>query len=303
MTTAYVVGCDGTHSTVRHLLNLAFAGAAYDDTFMLVDIRANDALPANEIQLCPSRFGPLAIFPMSATRRRVMAAVKNPGSEPPSLELVKKLLQERGPRELEARAIKWSSFFKIHHRQVERLGVGRIFVAGDAAHIHSPIGGQGMNTGLHDVWNLVWKIDLVLRKHCDARLLDNYGAERRPVIQKLVLSTTDFMTKAMGTSNKIAQLLRDFIIPIASRLPPFKRAFVSRLSQLGVNYRGSPIIEGAGRRYFEKSMGGGKGICTRFLLLMGDDVKTAARVAVENLCESFSDIVEPRSRKNQVLRW
>jgi hypothetical protein len=148
--------------------------------------------------------------------------------------------------------------------------VERIFIAGDAAHIHSPFGGQGMNTGLHDIWNLVWKLDLFLHGHGNEQLLDSYGAERLPVI-KSVIETTDFLTKVMGTPNKFAQVLRDAVIPMVSRSAPFQHAFVQRLSELGITYNGSPIVEGPGERYLDNSMGGGSGIGSRFLLLVDDD--------------------------------
>jgi len=180
---AYVVGCDGAHSTVRHLLKLPFEGAEYEDSFILADIESNTALPADELQLCPSEQGPVAIFPMSATRRRIVASIretKHGQGDSPSLQLVRQILAERAPRGLEARALNWSTFFRIHHRQVARLRVGRLFIAGDAAHIHSPFGGQGMNTGLHDVWNLAWKLDIALHGHGTEELLESYTAERRP---------------------------------------------------------------------------------------------------------------------------
>ena len=245
LTASFVVGCDGAHSTVRHLLNLPFEGAEYDDSFMLADIETNETLPADELQLCPSEFGPVAIFPMSATRRRIVATIENTEGDAPSLDLVRKILAQRAPSGIEARALHWSSYFRIHHRQVAQLRVGRIFIAGDAAHIHSPFGGQGMNTGLHDVWNLVWKLDLFLHGHGNEQLLESYSAERLPVI-KQVIETTDFLTKVMGTPNKLAQTLRDTVIPMVSRLAPFQHAFVQRLSELGIAYRGSPIVEGAG---------------------------------------------------------
>jgi 2-polyprenyl-6-methoxyphenol hydroxylase-like FAD-dependent oxidoreductase len=237
---------------------------------MLADIDTDETLPADEMQLCPSEFGPLAIFPLSATRRRVIATVEKPEDAAPSIELVRRLLAERGPRGMEARAIRWSSFFRVHHRQVAQLRVGRIFVAGDAAHIHSPIGGQGMNTGLHDVWNLVWKLDLAVRGHGGERLLDSYNAERRPVIRS-VIDMTYRMTRAMATPSKLAQAVRDVAIPLLSRVAPFQHAMVQRLSQLGIEYSGSPIIEGAGKRYFDDSLRGGAGVGGRFLLLVGKD--------------------------------
>jgi 2-polyprenyl-6-methoxyphenol hydroxylase-like FAD-dependent oxidoreductase len=290
---AFLVGCDGAHSTVRRLLYLPFEGAQYEDSFMLADVETNQTLPANEMQLCPSEFGPLAIFPMSATRRRIVATIERPEGDAPSLDLVRTVLAQRAPAGFEAFAMRWSSYFRIHHRQVARLRVGRMFVAGDAAHIHSPFGGQGMNTGLQDVWNLVWKLDLVLRGRGNEKLLDSYTAERRPVI-KQVISTTHFITKAMGTPSRLAQSLRDVVIPLASRLPPFQHAFVQRLSQLGVSYGSSPIVEGDGKRYFDESLGGGKGIGSSFLLFLGDDVDASAKQAAKRFCESLNGLVELR---------
>ena len=291
---AFVVGCDGAHSAVRHLLNLPFEGAQYDSLFMLADMQTNETLPADELQLCPSEYGPAAIFPMSATRRRLVATVETAEEDAPSLELVQEILRQRAPSGIEARALHWSSFFRVHHRQVEQMRVGRMFVAGDAAHIHSPYGGQGMNTGLHDVWNLVWKLDLVLRGRGNERLLDSYEAERRPVI-KHVIETTDTLTKVLGTPNKFAQALRNAVLPMVSRLAPFQHAFVKRLSELGIAYAGSPIVEGAGARYFDDSLRGG-GIRSRFLLLVRDDAESSVREAAELAAESLSDVVELRTR-------
>jgi hypothetical protein len=190
--------------------------------------------------------------------------------------------------------MKWSSYFRIHHRQVARLRVGRMFIAGDAAHIHSPFGGQGMNTGLQDVWNLAWKLDLVLRGHGSEELLESYSAERRPVI-KHVLETTHLLTKAMGTPSKFAQAIRDTMIPMVSRLAPFQHAFVQRLSELGVAYRGSPIVEGAGERYFDDSVRGGSGIGSHFLLMVGDEVDISAKEGAQQLVASHGEVVELRA--------
>jgi len=234
---------------------------------------------------------------MSATRRRIVASIAEPEGHAPSLELVRKILAQRSPRQMEARALHWSSYFRIHHRHVAHLRVGRLFIAGDAAHIHSPFGGQGMNTGLHDVWNLVWKLDLFLRGRGNERLLDSYSAERLPVI-KQVIETTHFLTRVMGTPNKFAQALRDTVIPMVSRLAPFQHAFVQKLSELGIAYSGSPIIEGPGERYFDDSIRGGKGIGSRFLLIISNDADSATYEAAKRLCESFSDVVELRRGSN-----
>lgn len=295
LTASFVVGCDGAHSAVRHLLNLPFEGAQYEATFVLADVDTNTALPGEEIHLCSSTLGPLAVFPMSTTRRRVVATIENTeGGDAPSLGLVQQILAERGPQGLEARALHWSSYFRIHHRQAAQLHVGRFFIAGDAAHIQSPFGGQGMNTGLQDVWNLVWKLDLVLRGRGNEQLLESYSAERRPVIRS-VIDTTDFLTRAMGTPSRLAQALRDAVIPLVSRVAPFQHAFVERLSELGIAYRGSPIVEGPGKRYFDDSLRGGNGIRSHFLLMFDSNADSSARDAARQLSESFRDIVQ--------LRW
>jgi hypothetical protein len=261
---------------------------------MLADIETNDALPADELELCPSELGPVAIFPMSATRRRIVATVDHAEGDAPSLELVRKILAERAPKGLVAKELHWSSYFRIHHRHAAKLRVGRMFIAGDAAHIHSPFGGQGMNTGLHDIWNLVWKLDLVINGLGNDQLLESYSAERIPLI-KSVIQTTHMLTKVMGTPNRLAQVLRNAVIPMVSRLAPFQHAFVQRLSELGIDYEGSPIVEGAGERYFDESLRGGEGIKNRFLLLMGTDGEKSLREDALNVSEAYGEILE--------LRW
>ena len=298
LSASFVVGCDGAHSAVRHLLNLPFEGAIYEASFMLADAQTNETLPADELQLCPSEFGPLAIFPMGATRRRIVATIQNPEGEAPSLDLVQKILAQRAPKGIEALALYWSSYFQIHHRQVAQLCVRRIFIAGDAAHIHSPFGGQGMNTGLQDVWNLVWKLDLFLRGHGNQKLLDSYGAERRPVIKE-VLQTTHSLTKIMGSSNKAAQTVRNILIPVVARLPQFQRKFVRNLSELGIAYQGSPIVEGSGERYFDASLRGGKGIGSRFLLVIGDNTDSSVSESAKQLAASLGEIVEVRLARGE----
>ena len=292
---SFVVGCDGSHSAVRHAVNLPLEGGEYAPAFMLADIETN-AMPSEVLQLCPSEYGPVAVFPMSATRQRIVATIEHAEGEAPSLDFVRKILVQRAPSGIEARSLHWSSYFRVHHRHATQLRVGRIFIAGDAAHIHSPFGGQGMNTGLHDIWNLVWKLELFLNGLGNEQLLDSYTAERIPII-KDVIETTDHLTKVMGTPNKFVQALRDAVIPMVSRLAPFQHAFVQRLSELGIAYRGSPIVEGPGKRCFDDSLRGGKGIRNRFLLVIDADQEPLLREAAKQLCASFSTIVELRSAR------
>ncbi|MGD0472069.1 MAG: FAD-dependent monooxygenase [Candidatus Velthaea sp.] len=243
----FVVGCDGAHSTVRHLMDVPFAGNEYAQTFLLVDAEISGDQHGDAMQLCPHESGPLAIFPMSVSRRRLIAMVPPDFPNQPTLEQANDLLLRRGPRGLRAEKILWSSTFRIHHRQTPHMQQGRLFIAGDASHIHSPFGAQGMNTGLQDAWNLAWKLDFVLRGWGSDGLLDTYSLERHP-IAKSVIFVTDAITRAMSTPNMLAQTARDTFIPLLTRLAPFRRVFVSNLSELGVSIGGSPIVDGPGRR-------------------------------------------------------
>ncbi len=133
----------------------------------------------------------------------------------------------------------------------------------------------------------------MLRGHGNEALLDSYGAERLPVIES-VIETTHRLTKVMGTPSRLAQVLRDAVIPMVSRLAPFQHAFVQRLSELGIAYPGSPIVEGPGQRYLDDSMRGGKGIGGRFLLMVGEGSDAPTRDAARRLGESLRDVLEVR---------
>ncbi|HEX7896106.1 MAG TPA: FAD-dependent monooxygenase [Terriglobales bacterium] len=293
VTALFLVGCDGAHSLVRHLLDLSFDGSQYTASFMLADVETNEVLPGDELHLCPSEFGPLAIFPMSATRRRIVATVDEAEEDAPSLAFVRKVVAQRAPVGFEALSLRWSSYFRVHHRHVSRMNVGRIFIAGDAAHIHSPFGGQGMNTGLQDAWNLAWKLDLAVRGRGSQQLLDSYSAERYPVIKRVIL-TTHRLTRAMGTGSKLAQAVRDTVIPVISRTSVFRRRFVRNLSELDISYAGSPIIRGSGNRFWHDSLRGGKGIRSRFLMLLGGNASADTKKAAGQFCESLADLIELR---------
>ena len=297
---AYVVGCDGAHSSVRESLGIKLDGGEYDMPFMLADIETNQDLPADELQLCSSTHGPIAIFPMSATRRRIVATVDRAEGDAPTLEFTQRLLAERAPKGIQAYKLHWSSYFRIHHRHASRLRSDRVFLAGDAAHIHSPFGGQGMNTGLHDIWNLIWKLELALRGHGSELLLESYSEERLPIIQD-VIETTDRLTKALGTPNALAQFLRDSLIPIVSYIPAFRHAMVERLSGLGLAYSGS-IIHNSGKRVLESCMRDGQLAEARFFLFVSRSAHTSFLKTVHAAADSLSGLLTIQESEEQGIR-
>ncbi len=256
ITARYLIGADGAHSTVRHTLALPFHGDAYDSEFILGDVEATGELAFDELHMFVARKGVVVLFPLTSTTIRVMATgfpVQRSG------ELTLAELQEQttllsGRADLRLRQPTWLSRFRLHHRGIDRYRVGRVFLAGDAAHIHSPAGGQGMNTGIQDSYNLAWKLAMVLQGQAADTLLDSYHAERYPVGQRL-LGFTDRLFSVMSTLGPVTARLRNWLAPIV--LPRVFDARGSRIfafaSQIGIRYRRSPAVaevdDGADARF------------------------------------------------------
>jgi 2-polyprenyl-6-methoxyphenol hydroxylase-like FAD-dependent oxidoreductase len=178
----YVVGCDGGRSFARGAVSIPFQGETYPQSFVLADVRIGWALPDDEVQLFFSPEGLVVVAPLPRGLHRVVATVDEAQAEP-SLSDVQALLDARGPRAGTARVeeVLWSSRFRVQHRVAARFREGGVFLCGDAAHVHSPAGGQGMNTGIQDAANLAWKLALAVRGRAPGSLLDSYELERRPV--------------------------------------------------------------------------------------------------------------------------
>ncbi len=292
---AYVVGSDGAHSVVRHALGLEFEGGSYAAAFVLADIETTGDVPTDEMQLCPHAAGALACFPMSATRRRIVAMVSEEPPGGPDLAFVQALLDTRGLAELHATRLIWGSNFKIHHRQAESMSSGRVFLAGDAAHIHSPFGAQGMNTGLQDAWNLAWKLRFALSGLSTQALLDSYGTERHAVAER-VIRITDTITKAMASRNRVAQAIRRRAIPILTQIDSFKRFFVDTLTELSVGYPHSPVVQGRGQRAADEQLEGGARLYQQ--LGAGFVLLTPRDAAPSQLIARYSTTVERHAHLN-----
>lgn len=238
----YIVGCDGAHSSVRHILNLGFEGAEYEESFALADIGIESNLPDDEITGFGGEKGLVFFFPITHGRYRLIADVESfkPGTEP-TVEELQNIIDSQCHIATRLHDPKWTAYFKIHRRQANAYRVGRAFIAGDAAHIHSPAGGQGMNTGFQDAYNLAWKIALVMKGIALPALLDSYATERHAVGRQ-VLKVTDAMTRIMEFRNPVATSIRNRLAPILSGLPFFQQRARRTMAELGVNYRESPIV-------------------------------------------------------------
>ncbi|MCB9793804.1 MAG: FAD-dependent monooxygenase, partial [Alphaproteobacteria bacterium] len=243
----WLVGCDGAHSVVRKGAGLSFEGAAYPQDFMLADVHVDWELPDDRVCVFLRSGGTLAVLPFKEpglVRLIATRASEATADQEPTLEEFEAIFREAVPGEVRLHDPVWVSRFRLHHRGVDRYRAGRVFVAGDAAHIHSPAGGQGMNTGIQDALNLGWKLGLVCLGEADEALLESYDAERAPVGRRL-LGWTDRAFSLASSDNVLIAAARSLLVPwLAPKLTadPARRARVYRfVSQLSIRYRESPL--------------------------------------------------------------
>ena len=248
---AWLVGCDGAHSTVRQAAGIPFDGATYPDEFIMADAELDWELPDGDLYVFPGRAGFVAVFGMPGEHRfrifgNVIVGEEGPSPEysEPSHEEFQAMLDERLP--LPAKVVKehWVSRYRLHRRNVPRYREGRIFLVGDAAHVHSPAGAQGMNTGIQDAYNLAWKLALVIRGIAAQPMLDSYHAERHPIGERL-LTTTDRFFAAISGQHRAARFVRGHLAPqIVSRIMArrsFRMWAVGTLAQIRTSYPHSPL--------------------------------------------------------------
>ncbi|MGY1637531.1 FAD-dependent monooxygenase [Geodermatophilus sp. SYSU D00742] len=244
---AWVVGCDGGHSRVRDLLALALEGDSREERFLFGDVEIEGLAPADSgyvwfdggEYLAASPFRGLPSWQVQAS----MPGAADGTVESPSLELLQRLFTERsGLTGVRLSHPTWLSTWRSNVRLVDRYRVGRVLVAGDAAHLHSPVGGQGMNTGIQDAYNLGWKLGLVVRGRASERLLDTYEEERRP-IARAVLRGSDLGYRAVFGADPVTTFLRERVLTPALRLPAVQRAVLGGVSELDLHYRDSSLAE------------------------------------------------------------
>ena len=248
--TAWVAGCDGAHSAVRELNGIGFPGAPYEHVFFVADVVVTGNMVPDEINVYLWRDGFHLMFPMRGEDHwRVVGIVPRELREQQQLAfeaVIPSIQKELGPA-LDVRSCAWFSTYRISHRSAEYFCDRRCFLLGDAAHIHSPVGAQGMNTGLQDAHNLAWKLALVIGKQADPALLDSYHEERFPIAQRL-LNTTDRGFRLIVSDSWLAGVTRtDILARIAAaamRQVPIQRAAFRTVSQIGIHYRGGPLCAG-----------------------------------------------------------
>ena len=221
---AHVVGADGMHSAVREAAGIGFTGTAYAESFVLADVLMDWVPGPGEVSLTFGAAGLAVVAPLPGGHYRVVVTVADAPAEP-DLALVQRLLDERTPGQARVTELVWSSRFRVHHRVADHYREGRLFLAGDAAHVHSPAGGQGMNTGIQDAYALG-------RAFADGEL-DGYEAHRRPVAQRVV-AFTHRMTRIATTRNAAARAARNLALPVLGRMG-LSRKIATELAEL--NYR------------------------------------------------------------------
>lgn len=237
----WLVACDGAHSQIRRSLDLSFDGVTEPYRWVLADVAIDGSLPDAEVIVYWHASGMLALFRIDRARWRIIASDPDPDhAAVPTLQRVRQLLEQRGPSGVEARDPVWISAFHVNERIVDRYRARRCFVAGDAAHVHSPAGGQGMNTGIQDAMNLGWKLALHRLGLAGDKLLDSYHAERAPIGATVVRETARMLHMAM-LSNPLARSARDTLLPLALRIPAIRSRAARKLTELDVAYPSSPL--------------------------------------------------------------
>ena len=242
---SWLIGCDGAHSMVRRTLGMAFEGDTLATTFILADVHvAGLGATEPELQIFWHEEGIVAFFPLSSVRYRIIADVGSAPKLDPSLAEVQAIVDRRGPGGVTLSNPVWLTGFAVNERKVTDYRAGRVFLAGDAAHIHSPAGGQGMNTGMQDAFNLAWKLALVEQGLARQSLLDSYSAERSPVARQILANSGRMIRVAMVRS-RVVQDVRNFLAHRILGFVDAQHAFADRLSEVTIGYPGSPLNSGS----------------------------------------------------------
>ena len=249
----YVAGCDGARSAVRQALGIGFPGATYSQYFYVADVQATGPTSNGEVHVALDDADFLIVFPMTgAGRVRLIGVARDEGGRGDAdvrfADVSHLALEHLG---VHVDSVNWFSTYHVHHRVASRFRDRRAFLLGDAAHIHGPVGGQGMNTGISDAINLAWKLAAVVRGRGSERLLDSYEPERIAFAQRLV-ATTDRLFTLATARGRVARFVRTHLVPriapLAVQLPAVRRLMFRTVSQIWINYRRSALSAGTAGR-------------------------------------------------------
>ena len=244
LTTPWLIACDGAHSTVRHALNAPFEGDTLPSSWVLADVHLSGPISIDSVEIHLHSDGILGLFPISSTRFRVIANTQTTENKDPTLADIQTILDQRDGRGLQASNPIWLAAFQINERKIANFRHNRIFLAGDAAHIHSPAGGQGMNTGMQDAFNLAWKLTLTHRnlvaQQSSPLLLDSYNAERSPVAAK-VLKGAGALTRMATLDNALLRSVRNSLIHFLTGFDVVQQSLSDTITELAISYPDSPL--------------------------------------------------------------
>jgi 2-polyprenyl-6-methoxyphenol hydroxylase-like FAD-dependent oxidoreductase len=258
----YLVGCDGPKSPVRHALGLAFGGSTFERIFYVADAQIDWNLGHDALHICFAKNSFVVFFPLKGERRHRVVGVFpeefNRDEGDILYEEIEARIRAEAELDLDIHDVEWFSTYKVHTRRVDKFSAGRCFLAGDAAHIHTPAGGQGMNTGIQDAYNLAWKMALAVRGQAGDKLLETYNEERLENARRLLKTTDRIFEFAAGTEWFLA-FLRANVLPPAAKyifgLDAVRKFVFPLLSQIGINYRHGSLSRHAGDENFEVKAG------------------------------------------------
>ena len=249
MRARWLAGCDGARSTVRSIAGIDFVGAPYEEVFFVADTEATGSMTADELNVYFWRHGFHIFFPMRGTNRwRVVGILPEElrGREGVTFEEVIPSIRDEAGDDLNFHQCAWFSTYRIHHRRARHFQQGRAFLLGDAAHVHSPVGAQGMNTGLQDAYNLAWKLALVAQGRAGDALLRTYALEREPFADWL-LKSTDRAFEILVSDSPVVSRVRSSVAPrilqAALQSDWIRHAIFRTVSQIGIHYRSSPLSQ------------------------------------------------------------
>lgn len=263
----YLVGCDGARSQVRRSLGLSFTGSTLEEVFYVADVEVDCSLENDSLYACLAKDSFVAFFPMEGEKcwriignlpQKASQVKASPGEIEVDYEEMEQKIRAETQLALDIIKVNWFSSYLVHSRRVEQFSQGRCFLAGDAAHIHTPAGGQGMNTGIQDAYNLAWKLALVIKGDARESLLDSYSQERLENAKNL-LETTDKVFELGAGSDFLVSFIRTVIIPPLAKhifkLGIVQKSAFSRFSQIGINYPDSVLSDGPDDSKFKVKAG------------------------------------------------